>query len=155
MFIEGGGAGGSVAAPVAADLIIALDEELEAAASPLASCVEGSWPTFQGTSERTGCGLATGIVEPHIVWGTNVGIQGWLNNPVIVGEMVYTGSAGTLRGQPDPGDGVYALRLDDGGVVWTHPAGNDVNGVAVIDDLVIATADEGWEIGSASCRERG
>jgi outer membrane protein assembly factor BamB len=151
VFIEGGGAGGTVAAPVAADLIIALDEELEAAASPLASCVEGSWPTFQGTSERTGCSLATGIEEPHIVWGTYVGIQGWLNNPVIVGEMVYTGSAGTLRGQPDPKDGVYALRLDDGSVAWTHPAGNDVNGVAVVGDLVIATADEGvvWALDAA------
>ncbi len=143
VFIEGGGARGAVAAPVAADLMTALDEELEAAASPLVSCVEGSWPTFQGTSERTGCSSATGVVEPHIVWGTYVGIQGWLNNPVIAGEMVYTGSAGTLRGQPDPSDGVYALRLDDGSVAWTHPAGNDVNGVAVVDDLVIATADEG------------
>ena len=142
VFIEAGGAGGTVAAPVAAALMTAIDEERQAT-STLASCDMGSWPTFQGTGERTGCSSTAPIEDPRITWGTFVGIQGWLNNPVVSGDLVYTGSAGSLRGHPDDADGVYAVRLDNGSVAWTHPAGNDVNGVAVAGDLVIATADEG------------
>ncbi|MEE8477751.1 MAG: penicillin-binding transpeptidase domain-containing protein, partial [Gemmatimonadales bacterium] len=141
VFVEGGGAGGTVAAPVAAELMTAIVEERQATA--LVTCAVGPWTTFQGTGERTGCGTTTGIETPRIAWGTYVGIQGWLNSPVVSGEMVYTGSAGAVRGQPDAADGVYALDLNDGSLVWRHLAGNDVNGVAIADDLVVATADEG------------
>ena len=151
VFVEGGGSGGGVAAPLAAKLLDALDQEVVASAAPLAPCASASWPTFQGTNERSGCNLTATIEDFRIVWATKVGIQGWLNNPVISGDTVFTGSAGLRRGEPDSRDGVYALRLSDGSVVWIHAAGNDVNGVAVNDDVVIATGDEGsvWALNSS------
>lgn len=156
VFVEGGGSGGEVAAPLAAALLKALDDERAAALAPLAPCAHDTWPTFQGTSERSGCNMTATIEDLRIVWATRVGIQGWLNNPVISGEIVFTGSAGLRRGEPDSRDGIYALRLSDGGVVWTHPSGNDVNGVAASDEVVIATGDEGavWalEVGDGSVR---
>ncbi|MCU0281967.1 MAG: hypothetical protein MUE66_09180, partial [Acidimicrobiia bacterium] len=52
------------------------------------------WSTFKATPERTGCMEAPAITGPSIVWAAKVGVQGWLNNPVIVGGTVYVASAG-------------------------------------------------------------
>ncbi len=151
VFVEGGGSGGGVAAPLAADLLEVIDEEIAAAGAPLAPCTEGGWATFQGTNERSGCSAVETIAGLEIAWATPIGIQGWLNNPVISGDMVFTGSAGRTRGAPDPADGVYAVDLQRGGVVWTRPANNDVNGVAIANGIVVATGDEGlvWALDAA------
>lgn len=152
VLVEGGGSGGQVAAPVAAEFLAVLDEELATDESPLAACASTSWPTFQGTNGRSGCSDAPSILEPRILWRQEVGIQGWLNNPVIADDRVYTGSAGAIRGAADPGDGVYSLSLRDGRVLWSHRAGNDVNGVAVAQDILVATGDEGlvWGVDTDS-----
>lgn len=142
VLIEGGGSGGEVAAPIAAEFLAVLDE-LATDESPLAACASSSWPTFQGTNGRSGCSDAPSILEPRILWRHEIGIQGWLNNPVIAEDRVYTGSAGTVRGAADPADGVYSLSLRDGRVMWSHRAGNDVNGVAVAENVLVATGDEG------------
>jgi outer membrane protein assembly factor BamB len=72
-----------------------------------------------------------------------VGISGWLNSPIVVGNTVVIGSAGTRRAGSDPGDGVHALDLRTGAERWFFPATSDVNGVAARGDLVVATGDEG------------
>ncbi len=97
---------------------------------------------FQGTPERTGCFSAPTISEPTILWTAEVGLQGWLNNPVISDGVVFVGSAGSVQFEGDRRDGVYAIDLATGDELWFYRANNDVNGVAVSGDLVIATGDE-------------
>lgn len=143
VLVEGGGSGGEVAAPIAAEFLRAMDEPISVLADGRPSCAEGSWPTFQGTMVRSGCTTAPGISEPRLLWRQNVGIQAWLNSPVVTDDRVYVGSAGLDRGRSDPGDGVYSIDLRDGRVIWRFSADNDVNGVSVGDGLVVATGDQG------------
>ncbi len=105
--------------------------------------VAGAWPTFQSDARRHGVSTAPTIREPQIRWKADVGIQGWLNNPVIVDDMVFVGSNGSIWNKPDASDGVYALDLENGEVRWFAPAENDVNGVAYADCFVISTSDDG------------
>jgi len=120
-----------------------------------ASCPLGSetahWTTFQATSERTACIDAPTITDPVILWKAKVGVQGWLNNPVVAEDTVYVGSAGDIQFESDTADGVYAIDLTAGTRVWFFAASLDVNGVAVSDGVVVATGDEGlvWGIDAA------
>lgn len=109
------------------------------------------WTTFQATSERTGCIDAPTITDPVILWKAKTGVQGWLNNPVVVANTVYVGSAGDVQFESDTADGVYAIDLTTGTRVWFFAASLDVNGVAVADGVVVATGDEGlvWGIDAA------
>lgn len=106
------------------------------------------WTTFQATSERDGCVYAPTITDPVILWKAKVGVQGWLNNPVIANGTVYVGSAGNTQFETDTADGVYAIDLEAGTRLWFFAASLDVNGVAVADGVVVATGDEGlvWGI---------
>ncbi len=97
---------------------------------------------FQGTPERTGCFDAPTISEPTILWYFEAGLQGWLNNPVVSDGVVFVGSAGSVQFEGDRNDGVYAVDLATGEELWHYRANNDVNGVAVSGNLVIATGDE-------------
>ncbi len=109
---------------------------------------EAYWGTFKGNSARTGCIEAPIITTPEILWTAKVGVQGWLNNPVVVGDTVYIASAGDTQFEPDAADGVYALDLAAGTRRWFTAASNDVNGIAANEDIVVATGDEGlvWGI---------
>ncbi len=142
VLVEGGDSGGEVAAPIAANFLEALEEELTVSGEGTA-CAEDSWPTFQGTRWRSGCAMASTTGEPDVLWRQEVGIQAWLNNPVISGNRVYVGSAGLRRGSPDQRDGVYSVSLRDGTLLWRHGADNDVNGVAFSEGTVVATGDQG------------
>lgn len=116
-----------------------------------------TWTTFQGSLTRAGCVTTTRVIrDPDIVWQTEIGILGWLNNPVVAGNRVFIGSAGSIQFAGDDADGVYALDLQTGAEIWHFKAENDVNGVAFSDDIVVATGDEGraWGI-SASGAEQG
>lgn len=106
------------------------------------------WATFQATAERSGCVYAPVITNPAVLWKAKVGVQGWLNNPVIEGGTVYVGSAGNTQFESDTADGVYAIDLETGTRVWFFAASLDVNGVAVSEGVVVATGDEGlvWGI---------
>lgn len=105
--------------------------------------VSGPWSTFQGDARRHGVSTARAIQQPTIRWRADVGIQGWLNNPVIAADYVFVGSNGSIWNKPDASDGVYALDLESGAVRWFSPAKNDVNGVAYADCMVISTSDDG------------
>lgn len=117
-----------------------------------ASCPDGydpvHWTTFQATVGRTGCMAAPVITRPVVLWKAKVGVQGWLNNPVIDHGTVYVGSAGDTQFETDTADGVYAIDLATGTRVWFFAASLDVNGVAVSHGVVVATGDEGlvWGI---------
>lgn len=120
-----------------------------------ASCPESDgpvqWNTFQATPGRTGCMNAPTITRPVVLWKAKVGVQGWLNNPVVTDDAVYVGSAGDTQFETDTADGVYALDLETGTRRWFFAASLDVNGVAVADGVVVATGDEGlvWGIDAA------
>jgi len=123
---------------------------IEAGTTYLA-CPEDStgWGTFQGSNTRSGCTQTLRTIhDPEVLWQTDVGIFGWLNNPVISGGRVFVGSAGRTQIEGDSADGVYAFDLGTGGQVWHFETENDVNGVAVSDNIVVATGDEGrvWGI---------
>lgn len=101
------------------------------------------WPTFQANNARTGAVTGPFIHQPGIWWKTEIGIQGWLNNPIIVHDRVFVGSEGATWNQADSKDGVYCLELATGNILWFTPAENDVNGVAFAHGLIVATGDEG------------
>jgi outer membrane protein assembly factor BamB len=107
------------------------------------------WFTFQASPDRAGCreDIPT-ITDPVIEWTARVGVEGWLNNPVIADDTVYVASAGATQFEWDNADGIYAIDLATGTQVWFYPASFDVNGVAVSGNRVVATGDEGlvWGI---------
>lgn len=105
--------------------------------------VDGPWPVFQGNAARTGNAPVPAIETPQIRWKAQVGIQSWLNNPVIAAGRVFVGSNGNIWNQPDPGDVVSALDLKTGEILWQSSFDNDVNGVAYSDCKVYATSDDG------------
>jgi outer membrane protein assembly factor BamB len=109
---------------------------------------DSTWETFKADPARSGCTTAPAITTPRILWAVEVGVQGWLNNPVIVGNTVYVGSAGKTQFESDIRDRVYALDLSTGDLKWSFEASLDVNGVSATEDMVVATGDEGlvWGI---------
>ncbi len=116
---------------------------ISVATLPIAGKAAGDWPTFQGDAARRGSSEASPVSNPRALWKTKVGVQSWLNNPVIAGGKIYVGTCGQKWNEPDAGDGVYCLDFDSGSAVWFRPARADVNGVAFADGLVVATGDEG------------
>jgi outer membrane protein assembly factor BamB len=72
-----------------------------------------------------------------------VGIQGYLNSPLVVGSLVIVPSSGTVHDTSDAADGVYALDLASGDVLWHAKTDNDANGAAIAGDRVVVTADDG------------
>ena len=110
------------------------------------------WPTFHGSGDRAGCVSAPHITDPSIMWTANIGVQGWLNNPVISDGIVYVGSAGSAQFESDGSDGVYAIDVLTGDTSWFFAATLDVNGVSVSEGIVVAVGDEGavWGIDAAT-----
>lgn len=101
------------------------------------------WALFQGDTERSGAAKAGPIESPRILWSTKVGVQSWLNSPLIVGDKVIAGSSGRTWNRPDKEDGVYCLGLDSGDIKWFSPAPADINGLAYGQGLIVATGDDG------------
>ena len=108
------------------------------------------WVAFQGSMTHQGCLGASvpTITNPKIVWRVPVGIQGWLNSPLIVNGHVYVASAGVAQGTEDRRDGVYSFDLYTGRREWFFGATLDVNGVGYGNGIIVATGDEGrvWGI---------
>ena len=144
VMVENGESGGRSAAPMAAAFLEFLIQTENSGGAE--GCVDpaGGWSTFQGGNARTGCvvGVAA-VTDPAVRWSAEIGIQAWLNNPIIVDDLVIVGTAGSSRGRADSTDGIVAVRLSDGAVEWRVGAAVDVNGVAVGEGIVVATGDEG------------
>ncbi|MCB9519698.1 MAG: PQQ-binding-like beta-propeller repeat protein [Myxococcales bacterium] len=117
---------------------------LAATGAPLrASAVEGEWRTLRGDGGRSGTRLAPGIITPTMAWSAHVGIQGYLNTPLLGGDVVYASSQGDMHDMPDPSDGFYALDARTGAQRWFYATNEDVNGAMLTDTLVIGGTDDG------------
>lgn len=103
-----------------------------------------AWSLFHGSPTREGVSAAPHITRPRIRWTAEIGIQGWLNAPLVVGRHVIAPSSGASHNQPDPRDGVFALDLATGRIAWQAHFDQDANGAAVAGDRVIATSDDGF-----------
>jgi len=121
------------------------EDATDLSAGELFECREiaSAWEVFQATPSRHGCYSTNAIVTPKILWQTEIGVQGWLNNPVIADGAVFVGSAGEAQFTADRRDGIYSLSLSTGEQNWRYGTELDVNGVAYADGVVIATGDEG------------
>jgi outer membrane protein assembly factor BamB len=80
---------------------------------------------------------------PTLLWKSKVGIQAWKNSPVVVGNRVYVGSAGSAYNAPDPDDGIYCLDARTGIVAWRAHTPADANAVLVSKGLAITGCDDG------------
>jgi outer membrane protein assembly factor BamB len=107
----------------------------------------GGWPLLHGDLGRTGHSNAAPIVTPRVLWKTTVGIQGWLNGPVIAGSLVLVPSSGDKHNTPDARDGIFALELRTGKPRWHAHFDGDANGVALAADRAFATGDDGYTYG--------
>ena len=109
-----------------------------------ATCDEkDDWPMFQKDATRRGSRTGDLRRRPEHLWTAYVGVQSWLNNPVITGHHVYVGSSGTDWNKADKKDGVYAIELASGAQRWFFPTKIDANGVAFSRCRVVATVDDG------------
>jgi outer membrane protein assembly factor BamB len=93
---------------------------------------ESDWAQFHGGPERHGVSPAPPIKTPSLLWKAFVGVQGYTNSPLVVGNVVLVPSSGRIHNTPDPDDGLVALELTTGRRVWFSRFGNDANG-AVAD----------------------
>jgi outer membrane protein assembly factor BamB len=102
------------------------------------------WLMFQGNAARTGTTTRPAITRPRILWKASVGVQSWLNTPlVLASSMVVVPSSGNTHNGPDARDGVYGLDLKTGKQIFFVHTDRDANGVAAVGDRVYATADDG------------
>ena len=103
----------------------------------------GGWSLFHGDAARTGRVDAPAIRAPRVLWRAKVGVQSWLNAPVIAGSLVVVPSSGDAPNAPDPRDGVVGIDLASGRPRWRAHLGGDANGVAVSGDRAIVGSDDG------------
>lgn len=102
------------------------------------------WSTFHGGPARTGASSAPAVSAPRVLWSARVGIQGYLNGPIVLGDqVVIVSSSGTAHNKPDPEDGVYALDFKTGKRAWHAHFDQDANGIAATKSHVFATSDDG------------
>lgn len=143
------------AAPMAAEqprdgtLIVAVPaperEPPAAAAAPLTPVLEGTmdWAQFHGDGQRRGASSAPALEHPALSWRAEVGIQGWLNSPLVVGGTVLVPSSGRAHNAPDPGDGLVAIDRRSGRRLWFAHLGGDANGAAADKTRAYVSSDDG------------
>jgi outer membrane protein assembly factor BamB len=100
------------------------------------------WPTYQGDQARTGSVAAPVIETPRIRWKQHIGIQGYLNSPLVIGSMVVVPSSGRAHNRPDPKDGLHALDMATGKPKWHVQSALDANGSTYGEGLVVFTSDD-------------
>ena len=102
-----------------------------------------TWYTFQFDNGRTAYTERPAITSPGILWKTQIGIQGYLNNSVIA-DQIYVGSSGSQHNTPDEKDGIYCLDKKSGEILWHFRTETDACGVAYADEKIFATGDDGY-----------
>lgn len=112
-------------------------------AGAAAAVADAPWPMFQGNAARTGACKAPGIAKPAVRWKTYIGIQGYLNDPVLADGRVFVGSSGKLHNKPDAADGVYCVDAKTGKIVWQAKTDKDACGVAYDQGAIFSTGDDG------------
>lgn len=102
------------------------------------------WAMYQNDVQRTSVTKAPPVNQPKILWKTEVGIQGYLNNSVVIGNKVYVGSSGMLHNKSDRKDGIYCLNAGTGEVIWKVKTSEDACGVAYSAGKLLTTGDDGF-----------
>ncbi|MEP7120538.1 MAG: PQQ-binding-like beta-propeller repeat protein [Byssovorax sp.] len=110
---------------------------------PTLEIAGGGWSLAHGDAARTGHVEAPVIRAPRLIWRAKIGIQGWLNAPVIAGSLVVVPSSGDAHNASDPRDGVVGIDLASGRPRWHAHLGGDAIGVAVSGDRAIVGSDDG------------
>jgi outer membrane protein assembly factor BamB len=83
---------------------------------------------------------------PSVLWAVRVGCQTRTNSPLVVGNAVYVGSAGSRWNQPDEQDGIYCLDAETGAQKWFAPAPADTNQLMMSKGRVVTGCDDGTVI---------
>jgi outer membrane protein assembly factor BamB len=104
---------------------------------------EPEWPTFKGNNSRTGTTSVPPIKAPKVLWKTEIGIQGYLNCPVLADGRVFVGSSGSKHNESDDKDGVYCLDAKTGKILWYFRTEEDACGLSYGNGIVFATGDDG------------
>jgi outer membrane protein assembly factor BamB len=99
---------------------------------------------YQNNIQRTSNVDYPAIKQPKILWKTNIGIQGYLNNSIVVKNRIYVGSSGLEHNESDRKDGIYCLNAANGQILWHYKTSIDACGVAYSDGKVISTGDDGY-----------
>ena len=101
------------------------------------------WAQFQRTPSRWGYSSAPALRRPTLRWHKTVGIQGYLNTPLISGPTVFVSSSGERHNRADPLDGIHALDRASGKTLWHAHLPADGNGIALVGSRLVATCDDG------------
>ncbi|MHC5020067.1 MAG: PQQ-binding-like beta-propeller repeat protein [Planctomycetota bacterium] len=99
------------------------------------------WACFQGDHERSGRAAGPALHTPLIRWRQKVGIQGYLNTPVLAGPFVFTSSSGARHNAPDVEDGIYALDRATGAIGWHRRTSADACGLTYAGGRLLAGTD--------------
>lgn len=83
---------------------------------------------------------------PSVLWTARVGCQAWKNSPLVVGNHVLVGSAGTHWNKPDAEDGIYCLDAETGTQIWFAQTPADANRLMVSKGKVVTGCDDGTVI---------
>lgn len=106
--------------------------------------IASDWSMYQNNIERTALSKYPAIQNPGILWKTEIGIQGYLNNSIVVKNKIYVGSSGLQHNEPDRKDGIYCLNSENGQILWHYKTPEDACGVAYSDGKIITTGDDGF-----------
>lgn len=106
--------------------------------------IASDWSMYQNNIERTALSKYPAIQNPKILWKTEIGIQGYLNNSIVVKNKIYVGSSGLQHNEGDRKDGIYCINADNGQILWHHKTPEDACGVAYSDGKIISTGDDGF-----------
>lgn len=102
-----------------------------------------SWTSFRGNLQRTGLSTAPAIDDPTIDWRVEVGIMGYPNTILAVGDRVYVSTQGSEHNSEDNRDGVVALQAESGEVIWRYRTELDANGMTFDDGTLFVVTDGG------------
>lgn len=102
------------------------------------------WSMYQRTIDRTSVSDYPEITNPKILWKTEIGIQGYLNNSIVVKNKIYIGSSGLEHNKSDRKDGIYCINAANGQIIWHHKTPKDACGVAYSDGIIVTTGDDGY-----------
>jgi outer membrane protein assembly factor BamB len=83
---------------------------------------------------------------PYIKWSVFIGKQKWKNTPLVLGNEIFVGSAGTKWNESDEMDGVYCINALSGHIKWFYPTNSDVNEVTYYDGTILTGCDSGLVI---------
>ena len=142
------GCGPSASSTPVTVVAIATPQVLVAEASPRPEppsivIAADEWSLFHGNAARTGRVEARALVAPRVLWRTRVGLQGWLNAPVIAGSLVVVPSSGDAHNAADRRDGLYGIDRATGRIRWHARLDGDADGVALSGDRAIVGSDDG------------